>query len=359
MNVKTSRFLPGRLGLLGKVLAVTTCAALAAAGCGSAPVSTSASAKTPAAAASSSAAEPQGEATTDTAAGVMSVQNLAAPAGRLLDGLECRAKVASTVRQTLYAHELNGSIARMVERQGQFSFQPVLLARGGGMGDVGSGMETFVATDPQGRLHYIEVSMTRDDAGKVASSMLTTDVVLGEGYDKAKALGASVAFHINGDPEIFVVDAKGQLLRYEMSAAARQIKLSEPKVIATGLRNVTSMSVESFDLDGNLAVDEQAATRVLIVDGDTVKQTIVMRDGTHDGMTPVLGPHQEIRDATAITRMWCAQPDGPMTDQGGLVFFWNTGGGVIFTGNYTPAVKKPNLTYSTRIDPAVTGLLAG
>lgn len=278
--------------------------------------------------------------------------------GGELAGLDCRARVHSAVRQSLFAHEIAGATTRLVEQEGTLSFSPVRLGSGGGVGDIGSGLESFVATDPQGRLRYLEIELLRENTDGPVVANVATDLVLGEGYSAAKAIGASIVGHAYGDPEVFVVDDQGRLLRQTLAARGHTITPSAPDVLATGLGNVTALGVDVFDLDGDLAQERSSASRVVVVDGDVVRQMIVHRDGSHDPLAPVLGPVASLTGATAVTRMWCSRPGGPMTDKGALIVFETSGAGRIFAGTYNPAVRTPQLR-DQAVATAIPGLLAG
>ena len=280
------------------------------------------------------------------------------PVGGVLDGLDCRAQVHSAVGASLFLHEFEGRTGALVEMQGTLAFEPVLLGHGGGVGDIASGLESYVATDAQGRLHYLQVELLRENTSGPVVATVDTDAVLGSGYGAATAIGASIVGHAGGDPELFVVDGEGRLLRHTVTARGTSVTLSAPSVLATGLGHVTAMDVDVFDPDGDLAQEKDSATRVVVVDGDVVRQMVVRRDGSHDSLTAVVGSQADLTGARAVTRMWCARPGGPMVDQGALVVFTKDGVGRVFAGTYTPAVASPKLTDLGRTD-AVKGRLAG
>ena len=121
---------------------------------------------------------------------------------------------------------------------------------------------------------------------------------------------------------------------------------------------VSALGVDVFDTDGDLAQERAAATRVVLVAGDTVRQLIVGRDGTPDGLRSVLEARPGLSGAGAVARMWCSRPGGPMVDAGALVVFDASGAGRVFAGTYTPAVREPRLAEETVTD-AIEGLLAG
>lgn len=280
------------------------------------------------------------------------------PIGGVLQGLDCRARLHSAVGRSLFAHEIAGTAARLVEQQGTLAFAPVRLGYGGGAGDIASGLESFVATDAQGRLHYLEVELLRENTDGPVVATIATDAVLVEGLADAKAVTAAIVGHAYGDPEVFVVDAGGRLLRYTVAAQGRSLTTSAPTVLATGLSNVSALGADLFDLDGDLSQERAAATRLVLVDGDVVRQMIVRRDGSHDPLVQVLGSRASISGAKAVTRMWCARPGGPMVDEGALVVVDAAGVGRVFAGRYTPAVRDPRLAEAATTD-AVPGLLAG
>lgn len=278
--------------------------------------------------------------------------------GGVLAGLDCRARVHSAVGRSLFAHEIAGGATRLVEQQGLLEFAPVRLGSGGGVGDIASGLESFVATDAQGRLHYLLVELLRENTDGPVVADVATDAVLGEGFGSVRAVGASIVGHAYGDPEVFIVDADGRLLRHTMSAQGGTVTMSEPTVLATGLTQVTALSVDIFDLDGDLAQERAAASRVVVVDGGVLRQTIVRRDGAAEPLTVVAGPRAEAGGGAAVTRMWCAAPGGRMVEQGALVVFDRGGSGRVFAGGYTPAVREPSLAEVGATDP-IPGLIAG
>lgn len=278
--------------------------------------------------------------------------------GGALAGLDCRARVHSAVGRSLFAHEIAGGTTRLVEQQGLLEFAPVRLGSGGGVGDIGSGLESFVATDPQGRLHYLLVELLRENTDGPVVADVATDAVLGDGFGSVRAVGASIVGHAYGDPEVFVVDADGRLMRHTISAQGRTVSMSAPTVLATGLSQVTALSVDTFDLDGDLAQERAAASRVVVVDGGVLRQTIVRRDGSAEPLTVVAGPRAEAGGGAAVTRMWCAAPGGRMVEQGALVVFDRGGSGRVFAGGYTPAVREPSLAEVGTTDP-IPGLIAG
>ena len=280
------------------------------------------------------------------------------PIGGALEGLDCRARLHSAVGRSLFSHQIAGTAARLVEQEGTLGFEPVRLGYGGGAGDIASGLESFVATDAQGRLHYLEVEILRENTDGPVVTNVATDVVLVEGLTGAKAVAAAIVGHAYGDPEVFVVDAGGRLLRYTVAARGSALSASKPAVLATGLTNVTALGADVFDLDGDLSQERAAATRLVLVDGDVVRQMIVHRDGSHDAPTAVFGPQSALTGASAVTRMWCARPSGLMADQGALVVVDGAGAGLVLAGTYTPAVREPRLTETATVD-AVPGLLAG
>ncbi|MBW3085304.1 hypothetical protein KEM60_01501 [Austwickia sp. TVS 96-490-7B] len=282
-----------------------------------------------------------------------------AKGGATLDGLSCRAQIHGTVGSAMTSYQiLNGAVATK-EAQGSLPFAPVRIASAGSAGDVGAGMEMVVATDAQGRMHLVEVSITRAASGRPAGAKVTSDVVLGSGFGKAKAIGAWVAFHAYGDPEVYVVDGSGALLRYTIVGNGKAAKLSAPSVIATGLASATAVSVDSFDVDGDPAQETNTASRVLVAAGDSVRQVIVARDGSHQPMTTVVAGQKNVAGATAMTRLTCANPNGRVSNTGALVVFDRAGRGHVFSGQYTPTVKAPNLRPAGSWTTTFPGLLAG